>query len=259
MNIVGVVGDDFDMARYDFLKERGVNLNGIEVVEGRTFRWSGRYHENMNDRDTLSTELGVFEDFNPKLAKEAAEAEYLLLANIHPDLQLKVMEQVKNTKLVVFDTMNFWIDSCRHEVNEMLRKVDIVTVNEEEIRLLTDERSPLAGAKKILKMGPKYVIVKKGEHGAIVVGNDVPTFLCPAYPIENAIDPTGAGDTFAGAMLGYLAATNDLGFMNLRRAVVYGTVAASFTCEAFSVLRLAQININDLDERLRKFQEMVEF
>ncbi len=259
VNIVAVVGSDFDMKRYDFLRERGVNLDGLEVAEGRTFRWSGRYHADMNQRDTLSTELGVFEGFNPLLPERAQKAEFLLLANIDPALQLKVLEQTDSARLIAFDTMNLWINICREEVEAMLRKVDLVTLNDEEIHLLTGEKSPLKGARKILKYGPSWVVVKKGEHGSLLIGREVEPFLCPAYPIDEAVDPTGAGDTFAGAMMGYLAATGDITSLNVRRAVAYGAVAASFTVEAFGVDRLRTLTLDEVEARFHTFQEMVEF
>jgi len=259
IHVIAIVGDDFPMQEYDFLKERGVNLDGLEIAEGKTFHWEGRYHEDMNQRDTIATELGVFEGFKPKLTREASKAEYLLLANINPELQLNVMTQIKKPQFVVYDTMNLWINTNLDGVTKMLGKVDMVTVNDEEVYLLTQETSLLKGARKLLELGPKYVVVKKGEHGSILVGRDGSPFLCPAYPITDPVDPTGAGDTFAGAMLGYLASTSDLGPFNVRRAVVYGTVAASFTVEAFGVERLKTLTHEELNSRYRTFQEMIEF
>ena len=256
---MGVVGSDFDMKRIKFLKEKGVNLDGIEIAEGNTFRWSGKYHHNMNERDTLSTELGVFEGFDPILPELAKKSEFLLLANIDPGLQLKVLEQMIEPDLIAFDTMNLWIDIRRDEVEEMLGKVDLVTLNDQEIQMLTGEYSPLAGARKILEFGPEYVVVKKGEHGAVLLGRDEKPFICPAFPIANTVDPTGAGDTFAGAMMAYLCATNDTTAFNMRRAVVYGTVAASFTCEAFGVDALINLTVKDIEARYRQFQAMLEF
>lgn len=259
INIVGVVGDDFPMSEIDFLKNRNVNLEGLEVMEGETFRWEGRYHENMNIRDTVSTELGVFAGFEPKLPANARNARYLLLANIDPHLQLDVLGQMNSPKLTAFDTMNLWINNMRHEVLDIISKVDIVIINDEEIQLLTDERIPLVGAFKIMEMGPAYVVVKKGEHGAILVSAKSEPFLCPAFPLAQAKDPTGAGDTFAGAMMGYLAATDDISPFSLRRAVVYGTIAASFVVEDFSLNRLRELTIDEIEQRFRLFTSMVEF
>ncbi|MFH0765553.1 MAG: PfkB family carbohydrate kinase [Calditrichota bacterium] len=258
-HIVAVVGDDFNLNRIDFLKNRNVNLDGLEVAPGRTFRWEGFYPENMNQRDTRSVELGVFEGFNPQLPLAAAEAEFLLLANIDPTLQLNVLNQAQNPRLVAFDTMNHWIRDCRQDVLDIMSKVDLVFLNDEEAYLLTGRSNPLQGAHDLLKTGPQYIVIKKGEHGAILVGRGMPPFLCPAYPVEQAVDPTGAGDTFAGAMIGYLAHTGDLGAFNMRRAVVYGTVAASFTVEGFGLERLENIVLEQLHQRSREFQAMVEF
>ena len=258
-NIVSVVGDDFPMDEFDFLRDRNVNLDGMEIAPGSTFRWAAKYHEDMNIRDTLSTSLGVFENFQPKLPLCAQKAKYLLLANINPDLQLDVLDQMSAPQLVAFDTMNFWINTARDQVFDVIRRVNIVIVNDEEIRLLTGKTSPLTGASAITEMGPKYVVVKKGEHGSILVGRQESPFICPAFPIAKPIDPTGAGDTFAGAMIGYLAATDDTGIFNLRRALVYGTIAASFTVEDFGLERLKSITLDDIEERFRQFRSMLEF
>ncbi|MDP8229129.1 MAG: PfkB family carbohydrate kinase [Candidatus Electryoneaceae bacterium] len=259
VNVVAVVGDDFPMDKMAFMIERGVNLEGLESEVGRTFRWEGRYHRNMNIRDTLNTELGVFAGFEPQLPEEAALAQFLMLANIDPTLQLDVLEQMESPLLVAFDTMNFWIESNREAVEEMLKRVHVVVVNDEEVRLLTGVESPFEGAEKLLEMGPRCVIVKKGEHGAILIESDKPPFLCPAYPVSHPKDPTGAGDTFAGGMMGYLASTGDIGSMNIRRAIVYGTVCASFTVEDFGLNRLERLTADEIEERYREFQTMVEF
>lgn len=259
VNLVGVVGEDFNLETIEFLRDRNVNLDGLEIAPGETFRWEGFYHENMNQRDTISTELGVFENFDPKLPEKAAQADYLLLANIDPGLQLKVLKQVKKPRLTAFDTMNMWISTARDEVEEMLKKVDVVILNDEEVRMLTGETVALTGARQLMKFGPQYIVVKKGEHGSLLVGKDGKPFLCPAFPLIEPKDPTGAGDTFAGAMMGYIAATNDLGPFNMRRAVVYGSIAASFTVEDFGLERLKSLNQEEINERYRQFQEMVEF
>lgn len=259
VSIIAVVGDDFPMDKIDFLKHRNVNLDGLEVAAGKTFRWEGRYHKNMNIRDTVSTELGVFEGFQPKLPKMAKNSDYLLLANIHPALQLDVLEQMTKPSLVAFDTMDLWINSVRDEVMEIIGKVNLVIINDEEISLLTGGSSPILGAYEITEMGPQYVVVKKGEHGAILITRGGSPFLCPAFPLAHPKDPTGAGDTFAGAMIGYLAATDDVSPLNLRRALVYGTITASFVVEEFSLDRLKNLTIGEIEERFRQFRSMVEF
>ena len=259
INIVSVVGDDFPLKDYDFLLDRNVNLDGLEIASGSTFRWTGKYHEDMNIRDTLNTSLGVFENFVPKIPLAALEAKYLLLANINPELQLDVLDQMKAPKLVAFDTMNMWINTTRDQVQEVIRRVNLVIFNDEEVTLLTGKKSLLAGAIVIANMGPDYVVVKKGEHGSFLIGRDGLPFICPAFPIAKPVDPTGAGDTFAGAMMGYLAATDDLSAFNLRRSIVYGTIAASFTVEDYGLNRLKSLTLNDIEERFRQFRSMLEF
>lgn len=259
VNVVAVVGDDFPFDKIEFLRKRDVNFDGLVTEVGRTFRWEGRYHKNMNIRDTLSTELGVFAGFQPELPKQAARADFLLLANIDPILQLDVLAQMVEPKLIAFDTMNYWIESSREAVEEVLGKVHIVVVNDEEIRLLTGIDSLFEGAEKLLTMGPLHVIVKKGEHGSMLISKGEPPFLCPAYPLVSPKDPTGAGDTFAGGMMGYLAATEDTTSMNIRTAIVYGTIAASFTVEDFGVTPLIKLTSDDIENRFRQFQEMLEF
>ncbi len=259
VHVVAVVGDDFDMAQVEFLKDRGCDLSGLEVAPGKTFRWHGRYHSNMNVRDTISVELGVFQGFNPKLPKAAANAEILMLANINPDLQQGVLEQMKGARFVAYDTMNHWITGSRTAVEKLLKKVDLVLLNDEELNLLVGGKSIFDGAARLLKMGPKYIVVKKGEHGSVFFGQKSMPFLCPAFPLSDPKDPTGAGDSFAGGMLGYLAATGDFDPMNMRRAVVYGGVVASFTVEEFSTRRLETLTEEQVNERFRQFREMTEF
>ncbi len=259
VHVVAVVGDDFEMSEVEFLRKRGVDLSGLQVTTGHTFRWHGRYHENMNIRDTIMVDLGVFNGFKPRLPRAAAEAEILMLANIDPDLQEGVLGQMKKPRLVAYDTMNHWITGHRSAVEELLKKVNIVLLNDEELKLLAGGNSIVEGAERLLKMGPKCVVVKKGEHGAILFTKGEPPFLCPAFPLAGAKDPTGAGDSFAGGMLGYLAATGDFGSMNMRQAVAYGGVVASFTVEEFGTARLEKLTREELDARYRKFREMVEF
>ena len=259
VHLVAVVGEDFPMEALDFMRAREIDLQGVTVEPGKTFRWEGRYHADMNRRDTLRTELGVFENFRPRLPADAAGAGYLMLANIDPDLQKGVLEQLPKPRLVAFDTMNHWIRDKKRRIEELIRQVDVVIVNDEEIDLLTGSGSLLAGAARITGLGPGYVVVKKGEHGALLVGRDSAPFLCPAYPLSEAKDPTGAGDTFAGAMLGYLAATGDTGSWSFRRAVVYGSIAASFAVEDFGLERLKALTTDELEARFREFRSMVEF
>lgn len=259
VHIVAVVGDDFDMAQVKFLKERGCDLGGLAIAPGKTFRWHGRYHDNMNVRDTVMVDLGVFKGFQPRLPRAATEADILMLANIDPDLQEEVLSQMKKPRLVAYDTMNHWITGSRSAVERLLTKVDLVLLNDEELKLLVGGASAVEGAARLLKMGPRYVVVKKGEHGALLFVKGETPFLCPAFPLLHPKDPTGAGDSFAGGMLGYLAATGDLGPFNLRRAVVYGVVVASFTVEEFGMKRLEGLTGLELEERIRKFREMTEF
>ncbi len=259
VNPVAVVGDDFDMERLAFLQDRDISLEGLEVADGPTFRWEGFYHENMNQRDTISTELGVFEGFSPKLPVDAANTNFLLLANIDPELQLDVLNQVQDPKLVAFDTMNLWIEIAREKVIEVISRVDVVTLNDEEISMLTGCSNLMEAANQVLAMGPSYVVVKKGEHGSMLITADEPPFISPAFPVQQAIDPTGAGDTFAGAMIGYLAATDDLSAFNMRQAIVYGNVTASFAVEDFGLRRLEQLTTMEVEERLREYRAMLEF
>jgi sugar/nucleoside kinase (ribokinase family) len=213
----------------------------------------------MNHRDTLSVCMGVFEGFEPHISPEAAEADYLLLANIDPYLQLHVLESVQKPSLIAFDTMNLWIETQRDNVEYLIAQSDLAVLNDAELFQLTGEPSLLKGADKVLKMGPKYVVAKKGEHGAVLISEDNPPFLCPAYPLLEPRDPTGAGDCFIGAMIGYLAATGELSPFNLRRAVVYGTITASFAVEDFGLGRLQTITAEDVESRLRDYRNMVEF
>jgi sugar/nucleoside kinase (ribokinase family) len=258
VKIVGIVGDDFPMNQLDFLIERGVDLSGLEVVKGKTFRWGGVYHENMNHRDTLFTHLNVFETFAPKLPSQYQDVPFLFLANIHPELQLSVLAQVKKPKLVVLDTMNLWIDIALPALKEVLSKVDIVILNDQEARQLTGEINLIKAAKLVIEMGPKTVIVKKGEHGAFVI-SDKDIFAVPAYPLESLFDPTGAGDSFAGGMMGYLAKCDDISPQTLRKAIVYGTVTASFSVEQFSIQRLQDLTHNEIDSRYHKLERMTKF
>jgi len=258
VRIVGVVGQDFPMEKIDFLKSKNVDFKGLEVAEGKTFRWSGVYHENMNERDTLSTELNVFETFSPKLPVEYKQTPYVFLANIHPELQLDVLSQIENPKLVMLDTMNLWINISLEPLKEVLKKIDLVILNDEEARMLTGEHNLVKAAKAVTRMGPSRVIIKKGEHGAFYISDDE-FFTLPAFPTENVFDPTGAGDTFAAGTIGYLASKDDVSSETIRKALVYGTVTASFTVEKFSVDRLKDLTLEDIQERYNYMSRITKF
>ncbi len=251
VRVVAVVGEDFPLKEIDFLTERGVDLGGLEVAAGKTFRWSGVYHQDMNQRDTLLTELNVFETFNPKLPEAYRRTPYVFLANIHPGLQLQVLDQVESPRLVMLDTMNLWIDTTLPELKEVLTRADAVILNDQEARQLTGSDNLIQAAREVTRMGPRTVIVKKGEHGAFLL-SDEDFFSLPAYPLEELFDPTGAGDSFAGGLMGYLAETGDLSTDGFRRALAYGTVMASFTVEKFSLDRLRNLSKLEIDSRYRE-------
>lgn len=258
VNLVGVVGTDYDVNDVAYLKDQNVNLDGLEVVEGKTFRWGGRYHKDMNQRDTLFTELNVFGDFQPKIPESYKNSDYVFLANIHPELQLDVLDQVNKPKCVILDTMNFWISGAREPLDRLLAKVDILIINDEEAKELSGEESLLKAQEKIKAMGPKTLVIKKGEHGALLF-TESGIFASPAFPLENVEDPTGAGDSFAGGFVGYLAKTNDLSDDSLRKAVIYGSTLASFVCEDFSFTRLAGLKEDEINSRLDAFKELTRF
>lgn len=257
VRVVGVVGDDFRLDRLDFLRKRGVDLDGVEVVPGgKTFRWSGRYHHDLNHRDTLGTWLNVLETFQPNLPAAWRDTPYLFLANIDPVLQRQVLEQMTRPKLVVMDTMNFWIDSVRKELAQTLGLVDGLIVNDEEARQLSGQPNLVKAAQLIQGMGPKTLIVKKGEHGALLF-HEGKTFFAPAYPLEDVRDPTGAGDTFAGGFYGYLAKEGKRDAATMRKAVLYGSALASFCVERFGPERLQDLTMREVDERVKAFQDLV--
>jgi len=256
VNVVAVVGDDFPHDELKFLKDNNVNFDGLIQKTGKTFRWGGKYHFDMNHRETLFTHLNVFEDFNPELPDHYKETPYLFLANIQPELQLKVLQQMKRPQLVVMDTMNFWIEGTPKALREVLKHVNILIINDSEVKELSEETNIFTGAKKIQEMGPKILVIKKGEHGAVMINNGE-YFFTPAYPVKNLQDPTGAGDTFAGGFVGYLAKTAYVCQTNLRRAVIYGSTLASFCCEKFSLNRLEEINKADIEKRYQEFLEMM--
>ena len=258
VQLVGVVGSDYPVDRLEALRERGVDLAGLESAEGESFRWRGRYRHDLNSAETLETRLGVFSHFRPKLPDQFRTAQYVFLANIDPRLQLLVLEQVTKPKFVACDTMNFWIESRRGDLMELLKHVDLITLNDGEARQLTEQSNLVQAARWILARGPKTVLIKKGEHGAFMFNRDE-IFYAPAYPLEAVFDPTGAGDSFAGGFMGYLARTNDLSESNLRRAVVIGSAMGSFVVEAFSIERLLTVTRDDIDRRVADFHRLVSF
>ena len=258
VDLVGVVGTDFPAEHLEFIRSRGVNLDGLQVQEGETFRWKGFYDFDVNQAHTLATHLNVFEKFRPSIPESYRDAEYVFLANIDPDLQLEVLDQVRKPKLTFCDTMNFWIEGKRDRLLEVLKRVNVVFMNDAEARELCGTFSLVKAGRQLLEMGPRAVIVKKGEHGAVLFTRDA-HFSAPSYPLEEVRDPTGAGDTFAGGFIGYLAKTNDISEPNLRRAVVHGSVLASYNVEDFSMGRMRTLTNSEIDERYREFRHIAFF
>ena len=257
VQLVGVVGSDYPVERLEPLAKRGVDLAGLERAEGASFRWRGRYRHDLNSAETLETHLGVFSHFSPKIPAQFRNAPFVFLANIDPRLQLDVLRQVERPRLVACDTMNFWIESRRPELLE-LSHVDLITLNDGEARQLTEQANLVKAAKWIMARGPRLVVIKKGEHGAFMFTRDE-IFFAPAYPLEDVFDPTGAGDSFAGGFMGYLACTGDLGEQSLRRAVVYGSALGSFAVEKFSIDRLLEVERPEIERRVRDFRRLVAF
>jgi sugar/nucleoside kinase (ribokinase family) len=258
--IVSVVGGDFPKEYIDMLEDKGLDISSLEVVEnGKTFFWSGKYHNDMNSRDTLATELNVLADFKPVVPESYKDAKVVMLGNLHPLVQLGVIEQM-NAKpdLVILDTMNFWMDSALGDLMKVISKVDVITINDEEARQLTGEYSLVVAAKKIMTMGPKFVVIKKGEHGALLFFEDE-MFYAPALPLKEVFDPTGAGDTFAGGFAGYLTKTGDYSFENLKKAVIYGSALASFSVEKFGTERMTNLKKEELYERIVQFKNLTQF
>ncbi len=258
VSVVAVVGEDFPEEEIEFLKARGVDFRGLEKRPGKTFRWGGVYSEDLNQRETLFTHLNVFEDFSPSLPDAYRDAPFLFLANIHPRLQSQVLDQMRQLKFVAMDTMNFWIEGTPDELAAVLRRVQMLVINDSEARQLSGESQLLRAVRATREKGPQTVVVKKGEHGALLAHGDS-LFWAPAYPVENVVDPTGAGDTFAGGMMGYLARAGEVTEATLRRAVMYGTALASFCVEDFSMRRLKTLTLEEVAERLRALQEMTRF
>jgi sugar/nucleoside kinase (ribokinase family) len=256
--LVAVVGSDFPTEHVEFLQSRRIDTSGLVTEEGETFRWAGVYGYDLNDRDTIYTRLNVFENFRPRIPERLAASEFVFLANIDPELQLSVLDQVSFPTLVACDTMNFWIESKKDVLAELLRRVDVMIMNDSECRELAGEPNLIKAARRVLEMGPRVVVVKKGEHGALMA--DMGGFFsAPAFPCEDVFDPTGAGDTFAGGFMGYLAKVGDVSGRSMRRAVIYGTVMASFSVEQFSVDGIAVLHQADIETRFRELKEVSDF
>ena len=260
LNLVSVVGEDFPSEAIQMLKNKSVDIDGLQIKKGeKTFFWSGKYHNDMNTRDTLDTQLNVLENFDPIVPEKYQESEFLMLGNLMPSVQKQVLSQMKKRpKLVVLDTMNFWMDLFMDDLKEALKEVDVLTINDEEARQLSGEYSLVKAAKLILAMGPKYLIIKKGEHGALLFNNEE-VFFAPALPLEEVFDPTGAGDSFAGGFIGYLAKTNNISFENMKRAVINGSAMASFCVEKFGTQKLTEITQEDVNARINEFVKLVKF
>jgi sugar/nucleoside kinase (ribokinase family) len=258
VQLVGVVGDDYPLDKFDALRSRNVDLSGVQSAPGESFRWRGRYRHDLNTAETLETRLGVFSHFRPTIPDAFRHAPYVFLANIDPRLQLDVLRQVEKPRLVACDTMNFWIESRRSDLLELLNHVDVLMVNDAEARQLTEHSNLVKAARWILERGPRFVVIKKGEHGSLMFTAST-VFYAPAYPLEDVFDPTGAGDSFAGGFMGYLARSGTIDEAHLRRAVVYGSAMGSFAVERFSIERLLEIGGGDIRERLEAFRRLVTF
>lgn len=258
VSVVGVIGNDYPIDKLEPLKKRGVDYSGLERADGPSFRWRGRYRHDLNSAETLETHLGVFSHFSPKIPEKLRASPFVFLANIDPRLQLDVLDQVERPKLVACDTMNFWIQSRRPELLQLLGRVDLVTLNDAEARQLTEKFNLVQAAQWIMARGPRHVIIKKGEHGAFMFTQNS-IFFAPAFPLESVFDPTGAGDSFAGGFIGYLATTGDLSEANMRRAVIYGSVMGSFAVEKFSIDRLLTVTRAEIDQRVREMRRLVAF
>jgi len=255
VKLVAVVGEDFPDDERAFLAGRDVDLTGLEVRSGRTFRWAGRYHDDMNVRDTLELQLNVFGEFQPVLPEAYRDAQYIFLANIHPGLQGDVLDQLNGPRLIACYTMNHWLEDARPHLERLLSRVHLLVINDEEARMLSGEANMVRAARRIMKLGPESVIIKRGEYGAIYFGPDT-VFAVPAYPLEVVSDPTGAGDTFGGGLMGYLAASGDISPLGIRKGIVYGSVLASYTVEAFGLERLKTLGRADIDRRFQQFVEL---
>jgi sugar/nucleoside kinase (ribokinase family) len=257
--IVSVVGGDFPSTYIEMLKEKGMDVKGLEIVpDGKTFFWSGKYHNDMNSRDTLATELNVLETFNPVVPESYKDSEVVMLGNLHPMVQMGVINQMNDPKLVVLDTMNFWMDIALEDLKKVIAKVDVITINDEEARQLSGAYSLVNASKKIMEMGPKYVVIKKGEHGALLFHKEE-MFFAPALPLADVFDPTGAGDSFAGGFTGFLAKTGDYSFENIKRAIIHGSCLASFCVEKFGTERMQNLSDTEIANRLRQFKSLTQY
>ena len=258
--MISVIGEDFPQEYMQLIQDHNIDTEGIQIVKGgKTFFWSGKYHTDMNTRDTLITELNVLADFDPIVPESYQDCEFLMLGNLDPTVQRKVLQQLKNRpKLVVLDTMNFWMDIALESLMETISMVDVLTINDEEARQLSGEYSLVKAARKILTMGPKYLIIKKGEHGALLFDQEENCFFAPALPLEEVFDPTGAGDTFAGGFIGYLAKSKDLSFENMKRAIIYGSALASLTVEKFGTDKISNLDQETLNQRIQEFKDLVQ-
>ncbi len=257
--IVSVVGGDFPEDYITMLEHKGMDVSGLQIVsEGKTFFWSGKYHNDMNTRDTLVTELNVLADFNPNVPSEYRDAEVVMLGNLHPMVQLSVIEQMDDAKMIVLDTMNFWMDNALEDLMKVIKKIDVITINDEEARQLSGEYSLVNAARKIMEMGPDYIVIKKGEHGALLFHEDE-MFFAPALPLAEVFDPTGAGDTFAGGFSGYLAKTEDYSFKNMKNAIIFGSALASFCVEKFGTERMLSLQKKEVHKRLQQFKSLTQF
>ena len=260
VQLVSIIGGDFPQQELDYMANRGIDQEGLQIIKDKkSFFWSGKYHNNMNSRDTLVTDLNVLADFDPVLPESYKNAEYVMLGNLQPEVQMRVIDQMTTRpKLIILDTMNFWMDIAMDALTKVIAKIDVLTINDEEARQLSGEYSLVKAADKILKMGPKYLIIKKGEHGALLF-HEGKIFSAPALPLAEVYDPTGAGDTFAGGFAGYLAMTDDISFDNMKRAIIYGSAMASFCVEKFSNERLKEVDEAALQERMQRFVELSKF
>ena len=259
-NLISVVGEDFPKETIDLFKKRGINTEGLQIKEGeKTFFWSGKYHQDMNTRDTIDTQLNVLESFDPIVPNSYQDCDILMLGNLTPSVQMKVIQQMETRpKLIVLDTMNFWMEIAMDDLKEVIKQIDVLTINDEEARLLSGENSLRKAAKIILQMGPKYLIIKKGEHGALLFG-DNNIFYAPALPLEEVFDPTGAGDTFAGGFVGHLSTCDSINWEAMKKAIIVGSAMASFTVEKFGIERLVALDENQIKERINEFKKLVSF
>jgi sugar/nucleoside kinase (ribokinase family) len=261
VNLVSVVGGDFPDAHIDLLKKKNIDTEGLQIIEeGKTFFWKGKYHTDMNSRDTLDTQLNVLESFDPIIPDNYKDCKYLMLGNLVPAIQLRVLEQLENRpKLIVMDTMNLWMDATMDDLKKMIKLVDVLTINDEEARQLAEENNLVKAAEKIQRMGPSILIIKKGEHGALLFGKEGEIFFAPALPLKNVIDPTGAGDTFAGGFMGHLSKTDDISFDNMKKGLIYASTMASFCVETFGPEGLENLENKDIELRRKELTKLIDF